>query len=745
MDLKAFTKIYTEAEEAIAEHRFFDTLSLCEAILKDTEYTAVLEEIEQMRADYGRLLQEMPTLSHEARAGQSNEHFRSAIGLLQTARDLWNQEHPETEYAHVSREMMKYEENDLLDQLHSITKAPMFTPAYHAALDAAFVLLWCTTVNPEAVPMMSIALQTSDSFARRTLVGALMLALLERFSTEKLQLLLAIGKHNPADSEADAADMEARVAVALTIVYQRYQVFFNYHTAEAAQLRAFFADPARQHLLPELLLAFTSQSLVERIGVRIDDISSIIAKAFEKQQPHLGPSDEDLQQAKKDGKPIVQFRQVILDESTNERLWDQLSDHARKMDEMRQADLDINYSSFQHLKSFDFFSHSAHWFYPFSTQVPKMQEALTRANGKPDRASLSVMEASRFCANDCYSYACMVGHMRSKGNNIMTDALGEQMEEMEEAMAEFSNEEAETKKRLNIFADYVQCIYRFYHRKERVKDYLYRPFAADARTPIPLLPLFEGLFTGSETFQPCIDNAINLGAHELAIVLIDYVTEHFGTDGNLLYARGYALMQLHQWQRALSAFQQLLLIDEHPQAELCMARCFEAQAQWDRALPYLLREEERCAENNNAEAASIIEETGRCLIELQRWDEAIQRFFRLEFMERHLNVARRAIGWCSIHQGKYERATTYYRQLIDLHKATWEDRLNLGHALWLQGLTAQAIDAYRDSLSVFNHTKKELRQQFRHWTEAFQEDARTLLAAHFDATDCGLMVDAVTN
>ena len=202
-------------------------------------------------------------------------------------------------------------------------------------------------------------------------------------------------------------------------------------------------------------------------------------------------------------------------------------------------------------------------------------------------------------------------------------------------------------------------------------------------------------------------------------------------------------MQLQQWQRALTMFQQLLLMDENPEAELCMARCFEALSQWDHALPLLLNEEKRQGDSNDAEAANIVEETGRTLIQLQRWDDAVQRFFRLEFIGKSLNVARRAIAWCSIHQGKYERAANYYQQLIQLKKATWEDRLNLGHALWLQGLTDEAVTAYLHSFKAFNKTKKEKQQHFRHWTEAFQEDARTLLADHFDAADCALMQDAV--
>ena len=742
MDRKAFTKIYTEAEEAIAEHRFYDTLSLCEAIIKDTSYTEVLEEIAQMREDYGRLLQEMQTLTHEECVEQSNEHFRSVIDLLQMARDFWNQGHPETEYAHISSQLLDMEDDDILDQLHRISKSAVGQEDYHNALDAAFGLLWCVIVNPGAVPMTALALQTSDSFARRTLVGALLLGILERFSPEKLELLLALGKSNPDDDEAEADDLEARVAVALAVIYQRYQTFFTFYTNEAEQLRAFFATKQRKAILPEMLLAFTSQSMVGRIGKRVDDIVPIIRSFLEEQQPHLGNSDdEEEKKTSKDEETGMQIQELFIDKDTNERLFHKLAHHARKVDEMRQADLDVNYSSQEYMKNFDFFNHVAHWFYPFDIQVPIVQQSLTRPNGKLDNMTLTIMSSNRFCASDSYSYVCMMGKLRAKGRSKLSDMLNDQLDELEDAIGEISKEDMTPT--LNHVVDFTQGVYRFFYSHTRTKDFLYRPFAPSA-TPFALLPLFNGLFADADAFKTSIDNAIYLGDNELAIILIDYVADRFGTDGQLLYSRGYALMQLKQWQRALSAFQQLLLIDEHPQAELCMARCFEAQGQWDRALPYLLKEEERCGDDNSAETANIIEETGRCLLQLQRWDEAAQRFFRLEFMERHLNVARRAIGWCSLHQGKYERAANYYRQLIDQKKATWEDRLNMGHALWLQGFTAEAIEAYRQSATAFNRTKKEQRQQFRHWTEAFQEDARGLLATHFDATDCGLMIDAAT-
>ena len=84
----------------------------------------------------------------------------------------------------------------------------------------------------------------SDCFVRRTLVSAFLLGILEQFTPEKLKLLLALGKPNKTDSDNDAADLQARVAVALTIIYRRYQSFFTFYTEEAALIRKFIRSKA---------------------------------------------------------------------------------------------------------------------------------------------------------------------------------------------------------------------------------------------------------------------------------------------------------------------------------------------------------------------------------------------------------------------------------------------------------------------------------------------------------------------
>lgn len=744
MELKAFEKIYDEAEEAIAEQRFYDALSLTEAILQDTDYTQALQEITGLRSTYSNLLQSISTLEREERDEAVNQLYREAIELLQMSRDFWHLSHPETEYGRIAAKLQDLDDDDLLEQLnHHLNRSFLGEDAYHEALDAAFGMCWILHVEPYAIPPLTKALQKSDNFARQTLVSAFLLGLLEQFTPEKLKLLLALGKPPKTDSEKDATDLQARVAVALTIIYRRYQSFFTFYTEEAALIRKYMRSKTIRPLLPTMLHAFTCQTLTDRVGKRIDDIMPIIRQAFEQQQPNLGSNDdEETGTEKKKERFSLEIKEIHLDESTKDNLFEKLSDHAHKLEEMRHEGLDVNFNSFTSMKSFDFFKHQAHWFYPFNLDVPVAKKGLTLANGKLDRMTLTIMEQNRFCSSDRYSYACMMSYLRKNGSSL-TDILNEHTEDIDDTIRELNEELGEQTPPLNPFTDYMQCLHRYFLH-DQTSSAPTSPFSSNHRQLYPLLPLFEGLFTDDAAFRTCISTLMYMGAFEQAIVLVNYVSEHYGTDAELLSVRGTAFMQLQQWQHALSAFQQELLINENPETELNMARCFEAIKQWDKALPLLMNEEQRIGDDNDVYSANIIEETGRCLIQLQRWDEAVQRFFRLEFMGRHLNVARRAIAWCSIHQGKYERAANYYQQLIDLQKATWEDHLNHGHTLWLQGLNGQAIAAYRTSQAAFNSSKETHRQHFRLWSEAFHEDAIGFLSEHFDTTDCALMLDAVT-
>ncbi len=738
MERKAFYKIYAEAEEALANRRLLDMLALTEAILNDLEKDKNIDAIVNLRERYFSFLQTLHGIAREQRKVEANHFFCQAIELLQQARGKWNLEHtfgPEDAEARA----LPPSDDELLVLLKRLSQGDVGNDEFHQSLDQAFVILRKAPISAPILPTVTLALQHTDIFSRSTLVSALLLGLLDNFTLEKLHLLLSLTQ--PASFETTLpADLQARVAVALTIIYQRYQPFFDFYPDEYSQMHSFFASEGMRDQLSHLLHAFTAEALVDRVGKRVDDFMPIIREIFEKQQQRLGNNDDEPSE-KKDGgiKDPFDFSSLNLNPAEGEKLMDKLASHARKIDEMRQADLDVNHPSFSHMKQFSFFNTPAHWFYPFSPDVPEIRSMQDPANTSSSRMMFRVLRSSHFCASDCYSYASMMVRLKKEKSN-MTQFIDQQMDEMMSSIDEFMGpKDVQT---LNPYTDYVQSLHRYFYQS-KLRNLYFRPFELNDKVLLPLLPLFAGLFDREEIVKPTIATMQFLGAHEQVIILTDFAIEHFGADTDLLYTRGVAFMKMQQWKRALEVFQQVLLIADDAEAELCMARCFEALGRWDDALALLIKEEQRQTAANEAAAADIIEETGRCLIQLERWDDAVQRFFHLELLGRHLNVARRAIAWCSIHQGKYERAVNNYSQLIGRKKATWEDYLNQGHALWLAGKESEATAAYRTSQYAFNEAPKERRRHFRHWSEAFLEDARQLLRNHFDDIDLGLMMDAV--
>ena len=195
-------------------------------------------------------------------------------------------------------------------------------------------------------------------------------------------------------------------------------------------------------------------------------------------------------------------------------------------------------------------------------------------------------------------------------------------------------------------------------------------------------------------------------------------------------------MSLEMWQRAIEAFSQARLLDDNDD-ELVYdkAICHQALGQWQAAateLETMLHDEQQ---------TDVSEELAYCLIKLERWDDAANRLFQLEFEGNSSKNIKRAIGWCALHQGKYQRAEQYYESLVSGRNARWEDCLNLGHALWLQDKRGEAIETYATFARAFNKAKNK--QSFAFWQEAFREDARTLLAAHTSPNQLAILMEVI--
>ena len=782
MDYKAFKKISAETEEAFTEHRFFDVLQLITAIDKDVADHDFSSDITHLRQSYQELLTTQfgdTPLTEADKTSHLNQLYGTAIKLFTHVSYQWLNEHQPTNVDKTTAALLReFQDNHILGQLDLLCLYPegaTLDDTFFQALDAAFGLIWCILdLQPPTHAMLSQQLGTVNRFARRTLVSALLLNVLQHFNLPYLDLFLklavqtnrqletlatpeAMADEDNAIPRQELVDLRARIAVGLTLIARRYSAFLQYLPDYSQYIHDVLADPSFRDELPELFRAIVNQSLTDRVDKRVDDILPIIKDALQQQQPHLGSSSDDDATDDSESKFKVEVRAIRIDGKEGRRLFRRMADYARRVDELRQNEMDVNASSMKFMKHFDFFDHPAHWFYPFTTEYPKLRNGLYH-NGKLSSVTSGIMNSTRFCDSDRYSYASMMLFLHDNHAADLTDQLQQQIDRLEAEQADqdfgagqpdfgagasfgdldLSRDFAEHQ--LPPFFNYCQCLHRFINSQDQQAPYP-AAFTLQDETLLPCHPFFTDLFTDFRQIEYASETLLNMGAGREAVILCNHAAEQFGTSAALLQVRGLAYMSQQMWRPALSDLQQAQLLEEDPDITLSMARCHEALQEWDDALPLLRSELERQGDQASPDS---IEELARCHIQLRQWDQAVSLFFRLEFMQRHLTLARRGIAWCSLHQGKYERAEQYYRQLIEDKKhSSWEDRINLGHALWLQGRRAEALMAYRQSLTRFNRTKKNLRQHFAHWTEAFQEDARHLLMPHISYTDVALMQDAI--
>ena len=95
------------------------------------------------------------------------------------------------------------------------------------------------------------------------------------------------------------------------------------------------------------------------------------------------------------------------------------------------------------------------------------------------------------------------------------------------------------------------------------------------------------------------------------------------------------------------------------------------------ALDYYRKVEVITPENHN-----VVYFIASCLAEMNNYEEALNGFFKLDFLESNSVRAWRGIAWCSFVIDKYEQALKHYLKIIEVEpKAV--DYLNAGYKVFV--------------------------------------------------------------
>ena len=115
------------------------------------------------------------------------------------------------------------------------------------------------------------------------------------------------------------------------------------------------------------------------------------------------------------------------------------------------------------------------------------------------------------------------------------------------------------------------------------------------------------------------------------------------------------------------------------------------------------------------------------------YSEALTYFYKVEYLEKKPDNARRAIAWCLFVTGKYEEALKFYRQLLDTPSPSAQDWMNAGHVYLVIRRIPEAKEHYLKS--------QEAEKSHSDFLDKFNQDKKTLLEQGLSEEDLQVMMD----
>jgi len=674
---EVFIQLAEDAHKALHQHHLHDALYLIHMLLKDVQLTVALNDCQQLEDSYHSMLQFVITGGKDEHSkDMRSQMLESAMRLLIVAERTYRLQNDHSEY--VAQQKQQEENGDTLEQLtERYLSTPTHTQEREGLLDQLFYAIWTSAPfnDGDAQQMLALFSESTDT-EKCTLVSALGLSLIEYIDNQKVQLLMLL---------LDSNDITIKTRALTGIVFCSM-----IHTEDLQLYHNTFQQLENNYLLREDIQELTAQ-LNQAFLISLQTQS-----AREKLEKDILPS---FMKMAKDGRVELGFSEdgdINLDiPMEHAKDQEKIMGTMREFIDMQRDGIDMNANTMLTMRNLDFFKVLPHWFLPFDMKRTELrgligtedEETATMLNG------IANMAGSGDCDTDRYSTAIMVMTHMSKDlkeslTNIAKTIKNEGADlEMPSFMVRNEIDGGNTAK--DVCRRYLQQLYRVFTAWYKYQEWP-NPFQKNAnwlKNPILTLALQDN----QKALHLLADYFIKYKCYQEAESYLNRLVQLEGSDAETLRSAAYCKQQQGHFGGALTLYCQAdLLMPEHPWTLAQMQLCYAHLERHEQRLDCLLQLEQLEPEN-----AKVITETGLCLMQLKRWQDASQRFYRLELEGRRVIPSQRAIAWCSLQQGKVEQALKYYHILFETPSSRWQDYLNAGHAAWIMGDTAKAVELYR--------------------------------------------------
>ena len=404
----------------------------------------------------------------------------------------------------------------------------------------------------------------------------------------------------------------------------------------------------------------------------------------------------------------------------------EIKDKLMQMTELQMEGADVYMSTFSGLKSYPFFRSIHNWFRVFSLDQPDVKQSLGE-NFMNSTIGRSMLTTGVFCNSDKYSFALTFSQIPEAQRDMI---MGQMDGQFEEEVQEMQSGTVSADVRENYAArQYAQDLYRFFNLFSRRHEFR-NPFDDNINmlTDNPLSILLES----DDSEHEIASWLMRKGYFSEAITafrLMERNIHPYSTDYRFYQQMGYALQREQRYEEALEAYNRAdILQPDNPWTLRHTAQCQRLTAHPKEALELLLQ-----AEKQDADNLSLQIQIGDCLVDLKRYDEALTRFFKVDYLRPDYVKAWRAIAWCAFLADRKDRSLEYYEKIL-AGSPSGEDCLNAAHVCLTDGDVQRAVALYSRSARMLGRERFE---------SEFNADRPVLMEKGISEQDFPLLLDLI--
>ena len=686
MDTKTFSQILNEAVDAVHEYRLQDALFLLEALLKDIDFKSGNLEFQSIRCDYDAMLHFLVQGGEDAdKLEQQDRLLRRMFLLIMHTKAVWKFQ-TEGDFLH------DFAKDDNVFALGLRMGLPLGMEEDQSGLHD----LPATKEWPQ-------------------FIGALTLNCWELFSPPAIHFLASIAQHDPY------------ALTGLVILTYRHEKVIRqlWPELEKTILQVLSVESIHAAIF-QIQRELFSCSLSEQMHENIS--KNLMPSIVEGLQDESIRRDFELEVSEEEFKSLMYPQFFPAKEKKKERKKRKFVESASMLYEMVRAGVDINANQFAPSSRLTFFQHMANWFKPFDVHDEAIED-LTFINGKPNPMILLLTQTADIC--DIDKYAMTLKLKKASSHTVMTEVLGGIMHDMEEVGFALKKDFEERKQSgEHQIRNMVRALYRLF-TMSKWKSQFTNLFALN------LNPLDNGFICpifvkDPQKIESLVDMLMTCKEFKVCYPLLRKLDELQGSNARQLCMQAVCLTCMHKYNQAALLLEQASMLNPDSLGiQKLMLMVYENSGDEEKKLEVLLHLEELMPENS-----SITTETGLCLMKLNRFQEASQRFYKLELEEKRVVPSMRAIAWCALQQKKYDTAMRYYTKLFRIPGAPrWEDYLNGGHVAWITGDIPHALSLYHQYIKHYLTDDPKITDAL----EPFDKDASLLAEAGKSSREIRLM------